>query len=318
MIENNYPIELEPLDILPYRQGNTGVEYITTFDSGRSGPHVMVNAITHGNELCGVITLDFLFRHGVRPAQGKLTLSFANTRAYHNFDPQNPNSSRFVDEDFNRVWDLDKLEGNLESSERHRAREMRPIIDQVDYLLDIHSMLHDTPPLLLPGNLEKGRMLATDVGTPEYVVIDHGHFSGCRLRDYGAFVDQNSPRNSLLVECGQHWSRSSAQVAIETTLRYLLFLDVVDLEFASKHLTQSYYPQQKIIEVTDAVTIRTSKFHFMKDYKGMEVIPAAGTIIAIDGDSEITTPYDDCILIMPSKRLTPGLTAVRLGCKRHY
>ena len=161
-------------------------------------------------------------------------------------------------------------------------------------------------------------MLATDVGTPEYVVIDHGHFSGCRLRDYGAFVDQNSPRNSLLVECGQHWSRSSAQVAIETTLRYLLFLDVVDLEFASKHLTQSYYPQQKIIEVTDAVTIRTSKFHFMKDYKGMEVIPAAGTIIAIDGDSEITTPYDDCILIMPSKRLTPGLTAVRLGCKRHY
>jgi hypothetical protein len=27
----------------------------------------------------------------------------------------------------------------------------------------------------------------------------------------------------------------------------------------------------------------------------------------------VRTPYDDCILIMPSRRLAPGLTAVRLG-----
>ena len=39
----------------------------------------------------------------------------------------------------------------------------------------------------------------------------------------------------------------------------------------------------------------------------------AGTVIAYDGTRPIRTPYDDCVLIMPSRRLAPGLTAVRLG-----
>ncbi|MBR82548.1 MAG: succinylglutamate desuccinylase, partial [Magnetovibrio sp.] len=48
-----YPIEIEPVDISAYKVGNTGVPYVTTFDSGTPGPHVMVMALTHGNELCG-------------------------------------------------------------------------------------------------------------------------------------------------------------------------------------------------------------------------------------------------------------------------
>ena len=315
MIENNYPIELEPLDISSYRQGNTGVDYITTFDSGLPGPHIMVNAITHGNELCGVVALDFLFRNEVRPLLGKLTLSFANVDAYHSFDKKDPHASRYLDEDFNRIWDLEKLDGNHNSREQNRAREMRPIVDQVDYLLDIHSMSNDTPAMLLPGALEKGKLLAQNVGIPEYIVMDHGHSSGRRLRDYDAFTDCNSPRNSLLVECGQHWSRMSGQVAIETTLRFLLFFNVIDTEFTRKYLEGTSYPKQKCIEVTDAVTIKASDFRFVKGYKGMEVITAAGTVIALDGATEIVTPYNDCVLIMPSKHLGPGLTAVRLGRK---
>ena len=180
MILNTYPVELEAIDIAPYRQGNSGIDYVTTFDSGRLGPHVMVNAITHGNELCGVLTLDFLHRHKVRPRIGKLTLSFANTAAYERFDPADPHGSRYVDEDFNRVWDLVRLDGSGKSWELRRARELRPLVDQVDYLLDLHSMLHDTPPLSLPGNLEKGRLLAQTIGMPGHVIIDHGHPSGRR------------------------------------------------------------------------------------------------------------------------------------------
>ena len=46
---------------------------------------------------------------------------------------------------------------------------------------------------------------------------------------------------------------------------------------------------------------------------GLEVIPEAGSIIAYDGETPVTTPYDDCVLIMPSRRLNPGASAVRLG-----
>ena len=97
MAEPNYAVELTPPDIEPYRAGNVGVDYVTTFDSGVSGPHVLVTALTHGNEICGAIALDRLFRAGLRPRQGRLTLAFDNVAAYRSFDPRYPVVSRFVD-----------------------------------------------------------------------------------------------------------------------------------------------------------------------------------------------------------------------------
>ena len=116
-------VELEAPDISAYKAGNTGIDYITSFESGKPGPHVMISAVVHGNELCGAIALDHLFRHDVRPAVGKLTLAFMNVAAYHSFDPDNPRVSRYVDEDFNRLWGHDVLEGTRDSVECRRARE---------------------------------------------------------------------------------------------------------------------------------------------------------------------------------------------------
>lgn len=87
---NEYPLELTPPDISPYRAGNTGVDYFTTLESGVPGPHVMVTAVVHGNELCGAIALDHLLREEVRPVGGKLTLGFVNVAAFESFDPADP------------------------------------------------------------------------------------------------------------------------------------------------------------------------------------------------------------------------------------
>jgi len=103
MHNESYPIELTAPDIGPYQAGNTGIDYITCLDSGKAGPHVMLTAVVHGNELCGAIALHWLFRHDVRPLKGKLSLGFMNVAAYLSFDPANPTVSRFVDEDFNRL-----------------------------------------------------------------------------------------------------------------------------------------------------------------------------------------------------------------------
>ena len=54
-------------------------------------------------------------------------------------------------------------------------------------------------------------------------------------------------------------------------------------------------------------------FAFTEPYRGFEVVPEAGTAIARDGGQAIRTPYDDCVLVMPSPRLKRGQTAVRLG-----
>jgi predicted deacylase len=310
--DDNYAIELAPPDIASYRAGNTGIPYVTTFDSGRPGPHVMVNAVTHGNELCGAIAVDFLFRNGARPRRGALTLSFANVAAFASFDPKKPNASRFVEEDFNRLWDAATLDGPRDSAELRRARELRPVVERADFLLDLHSMQHATAPLMLAGLLDKSLDLAKRVGVPEYVVRGAGHAAGRRMRDYGGFGDAASPKAALLVECGQHWEKRSEEVALATTLRFLAALDILDPAFLARHPVD-IGPRQRVITVTEAVTIATDDFRFAADYRGLEVIPKKGTLLGQDGGREIRTPYDDCVLIMPSRRLKRGQTAVRLG-----
>ena len=115
-------VELQAPDIERHRASSTGTDFIHTFASGEPGPHVLVNALTHGNEICGAIVVDRLLRRELRPVRGKLTLAFANVEAFSRFDPRNPYATRFVDEDFNRVWTPEVLDGPRESVELRRAR----------------------------------------------------------------------------------------------------------------------------------------------------------------------------------------------------
>jgi predicted deacylase len=309
----NTTLEVVPPDISGYARGNTGIDYVWSFDSGIAGPHAMVSGLVHGNEICGATALDFLHRQHIRPTRGKLTLAFVNVDAYARFDPDTPTASRFVDEDFNRLWSRDILEGREVSSELSRARLIKPILDTVDVLLDLHSMQGAAQALCLSGRLPKGRDLALDVGAPQIVVMDHGHVSGTRMRDYEGFGDPGSAKNALLVECGQHWQADSGELAIEVALRFLWSLDMLSGSVIASHLSAKPPAPQKVIEVTDAVTIGTSRFRFSRNFRGLEVVPRAGTLIARDGNVEIHTPYDNCVLVMPTHRLGHGHTAVRLG-----
>lgn len=315
MPEPNYPVELSPPDIKPYRAGNTGVEYVTTFDSGVAGPHVMVTALTHGNEICGAIALDRLFRAAPQPRQGRLTLAFDNVAAYHSFNPRYPVASRYVDEDFNRLWDEATLDGPRQSTELARARALRPFVDAADFLLDIHSMQHATAPLMLAGTLARSAALARQVGIPELIMCDVGHAAGKRMRDYAGFGDPAASKTGLLIEAGQHWLRRTGDVATDVMLRFLCALGALSREEAASIGSGDFdaHPVQRVIEVTEAVTIASDHFEFVDDFRGLEVLTPKGTLIARDGSREVRTPYDDCVLIMPSRRSSRGQTAVRLG-----
>jgi hypothetical protein len=306
-------IELKAPDLAPHRRSGTGTDWIHTFESGKPGPHVLVNALTHGNEICGAIALDRLLRMGVRPTRGTLTLAFANMEAFSRFDTRNPYASRFVDEDFNRVWTPEVLDGPRDSVELRRARQLRPFVDAADYLLDIHSMLEPSPAVMICGPLEKGIRFAFEVGVPQHVVSDTGHANGTRMRDYRAFGDPASPPNALLVECGQHWERAAEHVAWQTTWRFLRRCDVVDPELAAREIEPAAAPQ-KLIRVTDAVIANSAAFRFAKTFTGLEIIPREGDVIAWDGDQPVRAPYDNCVLVMPvPNNVKMGLTAVRLG-----
>lgn len=307
---------LQPVDISAYAQGNLGVSHTHRFDSGRSGHDVVVIALVHGNELCGAHAVKRLLDLDVRPMAGSLTLCFANVAAYQTYDPATPTRARFIDEDMNRVWDRPILDGQRVSQELRRARALRPMVTGATRLLDIHSMQADAAPLMLSGLTVKGQHLAAAVGFPELVIADGGHASGRRLRDHGAFADPVSDAVALLAECGQHQNPDAATNALEIAARFLLAVGTIDADRAADIAPLRPHPAPRVIEVTDRITVRSGSragFRFVRPFEGMEVVPEAGTIIALEDGQPIRTAYDNCVLIMPSRRLVAGQTAVRLG-----
>ena len=311
-------VELQAPDIAPWLAGNCGVAGVHRWDSGRPGPRVLVQALTHGNEICGAIALDWLLRlqqqGGAMPAAGCLTLVFANIDAYARFDPADPFTSRCVDEDLNRVWDDAVLAGSVGSVERRRARALLPFVAGADFVLDIHSMSEPCRPLMVCGTADKNAAFARRLGTPADLLIDTGHPAGLRMIDHGAFADPAAPQRALLVECGQHWERAAADVAVDVLVRFLGLAGLVDAAWVAQHARLPLPPVQRLVRVTEAVVARSADFHFLLPTTGLGVIPKAGTPLARDGGHTWTTPYDDTVLVMPgTHNLKPGGTAVRLG-----
>jgi|SRR5579872_2071333 len=306
------PVELDPPDLARYAAGNSGIPYVMSFRASAPGPHVALNALMHGNEICGAIALDRLLSDKVRPVRGTLTFVFCNVEAYRGFDRANPTASRYVDEDMNRLWDNGTLTSKRNSVELARARTLLPVFESADRLLDLHSMQYSSAPLILAGLTDKSVALARCIRSPEIIMRDRGHAAGPRLRDHGAFADPASPKTALLVECGQHWEKSTADVAIATSYRFLAACGLLTPD-RCKSVLDFAAPPQRVLDVTEAVTVTSDNFRFTVPYRGLEIIPKAGTEIARDGGRAVVTPYDDCVLVMPSMRLARGQTAVRLG-----
>jgi hypothetical protein len=130
----------------------------------------------------------------------------------------------------------------------------------------------------------------------------------------GGFGDPANPKTAVLIECGQHWEKSAADVAVDTLFRFLAVTGAVSDEVCRVQSRLAPPREQKLVRVTEAVVAESMDFKFPYLFKGLEVIPKAGTVVATDGDRTWKTPYEDCVMVMPSlAHLKPGTTVLRLG-----
>lgn len=311
-------VELSAPDISAYRQSNVGIDYVTRMDSGKPGPHVIVQALTHGNELSGAITLDYLFKQKFQPVCGVVSFIFANVAAYALWNPQNPDGNRYVEEDFNRVWSDEVLNGQRDSVELRRARELVAYIDTADFLLDLHSMSAPSAPLMVCGVRPKGGQksvnLSAKIGLPEWLMMDTGHANGLRMIERAAFGDPHKHNTAILLEAGQHWEKACEQIARETTLKFLKVTGVADAQWIDARCSLPPV-EQKVVQVTEGYAAKSLDFEWLDVYNGLEVIEQAGKALAEDAGHTVRSPYDNAVLVMPtrSKRFAVGNTMVRFG-----
>ncbi|VTU27946.1 aspartoacylase [Variovorax sp. PBS-H4] len=305
-----------------WRSGNTGVEGVWHFEAHEPGPVVMIASLVHGNELCGAWAVLGLLEAGLRPRRGALTLAFCNLAAFDRFDPAHHDASRFVDEDMNRQWSDQRL-ARADSVERIRAARLRPFVERADWLLDLHSMHEPGPPLLLSGPHRRAVDFAKALGAVRHIVRDAGHADGVRMRDFGRFgLPDGSPdaRTAALIECGFHGDRTSIAVARDACHRFLLATGAVEASVLADALADWRRPAPEahvVLEVEGAVVAKDENFSFVRPLQPLELIPRAGSVIGINGGEPVETPFDDCVLVMPSTRQArAGVTVVRYARQR--
>ena len=302
------PLEVLPRDLSAYRQGNTGIDYVHRFESGKPGPHVLINALTHGNEICGMVAATHLLDSGVRPKLGTLTVSFAHVEAYNAFDIDNPYENRQLVHNLNRIWSPEWLDGSEQSPELRRARELRPVLDAADYVLDIHSTRAPVQPFWVYPEMDRNTALAAAVGAPAVqLVMPAGRFPGTGVLNYGRHGDPASNSGgALVVECGQHFAQSAATLATDVTLRFLAHLGLIDAPANSAPAA----PAQpfRLLEVH---MVKSEDFTFTRPLLGFEVFNQ-GELIAINAGEEIRSPCDNCTIFMPTRMPIVGREAVYL------
>jgi len=301
-------VRLPVPDLSRWRAGNTGVPGVWSFAAAQAGPHLVLTALVHGNEIAGATVLARWLAACIRPRCGRLSLVFANLAAFDRFDPADPTASRFVEEDLNRVWAATLLGGARRSVELDRARALLPVLVEADVLLDLHTMLWPSDPLFIAGPGEAAPALARALGAPPLVVCDEGHAAGMRLIDHPHFAAGGT---SLLVESGPHWEPETVRRMEDTAARLVRHLGMAAEDAA---LPQGApLPPGRVARVTRTVTAQSADFAFLRDFRGGEAIAMRNTLIALDGEAEVRTPHDDCLLVMPSPRVLRGHTAVRLA-----
>jgi predicted deacylase len=298
-------LEVLPRDLSAYRNGNVGVDYVHRFESGRPGPHVLVNALTHGNEVCGMVAATHLLDSGVRPKIGTLTVSFANVQAYESFDRQKPHDSRQLVHNLNRIWSPEWLDGTQDSPELRRARALRPVVAAADHILDIHSTSQRVEPFWVYPGYERNAAAARALGRPlVHLVMPKGMGTGTPLIQHGRHGQEQGTGVALVAECGQHFLRATADLAVAVTLDFLAHFGLIERNRAAPG------PQRRF-ELLATPVIKTENFRFVRPLAGLETF-AKGELIATDGADEIHAPCDDCTVFMPARAAIVGREAVYL------
>ncbi|HQZ13572.1 MAG TPA: succinylglutamate desuccinylase/aspartoacylase family protein [Devosia sp.] len=300
-------------DISGYERGNTGIRYAYTFDSGKPGPHVLISGLSHGNEPGGREAVTTLIDRAISPLKGKLSLALLNIDAYHASNGVDPYGTRFVETDFNRVWDPDILDSDKDTVELRRAREIRPLIDTVDILLDIHSTPYEATPYFVQKPGSRGIALADQLGIPRTrILFEQGSAHSPTITNYRQFKAADSDAVAVSLETGLFFARTSALCATTSAVRLLRMTGLIGPDALEDLIlwndpgpvrrVRVLYPE--IVETTDiALLFRPERFETY----------AKGAVVAYDGERPIAAPFDGAIPMWIKQKFEANIQAFMWG-----
>jgi succinylglutamate desuccinylase len=128
--------------------------------------------------------------------------------------------------------------------------------------------------------------------------MPNGMNSGTPLIQYGQHGQASGNGTAMVVECGQHFLRSTSDLAIKVTLDFLA-------HFGLTQKRSNLTTPQRRFELISTHVIANDDFAFSRPVVGFETF-AHGELIATDGSQELRSPCDDCTIFMPARSVKVG------------
>lgn len=275
------------------------------YTSDNEGPSILFFGAIHGNEVCGPAAIQ---RIVAELQSKKLTLKKGSVTFVPVCNPEaHRQRVRYTEENLNRVF---KHTENPSSYEAALANELCPLIEKCDIFLDLHSMTaHGDPFIFIDFPSEQTRAFArvldaplAVVGWPElYARPETAHDSF----DTTSYAAQHG-KVGLLIECGQHDSPSSVDVAYAAIVSTLTHYGLLD-GTAVLH--------DPLLIRMERVFFRTSDHdRFAKDWKHLEQVQKGEALFVNADGSETVAPFN-AYIIMPKETAATGEEWLYLGVR---
>lgn len=265
-------------------------------------PWVGVCGSIHGNEPCGGEAVADLRREieggGQALEAGTLYLIHANPEASRQGLRHTADGA-----DLNRLWDFafeTALRRDAWGYEHHRARELAPVLETLDVLLDVHSAFAPTPAFAVTNGLARADRLARQIGAA-FVVRAWDDLADKVI--VGALGRRDVP--ALSVECGAHADPGTVDVA-RRMIRH--FLEATGVLRADE---PPALEDPVAVRVVETITRPSEAFRFSTPWRGFQKLDA-GTVLGRDEVTEIRVGRA-CYAVLPNDTVAVGEDTVYLA-----
>lgn len=268
------------------------------FDAARTGKHLLVLGSVHGSEPCGSVAIDQIV---AQINQGELPLQTGTITFLPRANPKACEAGTRI------------FEGNLARSivkkdladctyyEERIAQEIIPLIEEADYILDLHSCSTQTPPFVFQDNdTPQAAEFCKNLGVDFVIVGWNDYFAGddipASVQAYGNTIG----KVCATIECGSHHDQAAITHAHNIILQAGRYLGIFENTETPQPSTAKTY---RLIH------------HFWEDapgdlaqdFKGLHFIEKGTHILTYHRNGTDGT-YDDkhfseqdCYILMPCK-----------------
>ncbi len=260
------------------------------------GPTLGIMVMTHGNEPAGLAAVYGLLEQSALASQlkaGTVYLILNNLAAGQRYFEEASDLSftahyRFIDQDMNRMPAF--IDGKLpgDSSELHRVRELLPIYQSLDAVIDLHSTSAASAPMLIEIDIGSEPLQIPGVEIMLRGILEHLNGK--------ALVSLCNKANGYVLECGSHEAPDSLLIAQQAVWRLLEKLGMVSPRPHSSHPLAIYSIYRAVIFPDESYRLE----HMLSSF---EFLPA-GTLLAQGAGEPIIVDRDSWV-IMPPPRLKP-------------